>query len=105
MSRLEIIPTPAQLAEGKKLVEPAEVTDDEDEDEAYFLDQEFSQANESMADILAVIIEKELSSYCFQDYLLSSSCKVTADDSKKLVDWCFSIVDICSFQRETVASS
>ena len=30
LSRLEIIPTPAQLAEGKKLVEPAEVTDDED---------------------------------------------------------------------------
>ena len=44
LSRLEIIPTPAQLAEGKKLVEPAEVTDDEgdENDEAYFLDQEFS---------------------------------------------------------------
>jgi hypothetical protein len=64
-----------------------------------------SQANESMADILAAMIEKELSSYRFQDYLLSSSFKVTADDRKKLVDWCFSIVDICSFHRETVASS
>jgi hypothetical protein len=42
LSRLEIIPTPAQLAEGKKLVEPAEVTDDEEEDEAYFMDQEFT---------------------------------------------------------------
>ena len=42
LSRLEIIPTPAQLAEGKKLVEPAEVTDGEDEDEAYFMDQEFT---------------------------------------------------------------
>jgi hypothetical protein len=41
---LEIIPTPAQLAEGKELVDPTEVTDDEGEknDEAYFLDQEFS---------------------------------------------------------------
>jgi hypothetical protein len=35
LSRLEIIPTPAQLAEGKKLIEPTEVTDDEEEDEAY----------------------------------------------------------------------
>jgi hypothetical protein len=46
LSHLEIIPTPAQLAEGKKLVEPTEVTVTDDEgdenDEAYFLDQEFS---------------------------------------------------------------
>jgi hypothetical protein len=33
--------TPAQIAEGKKLVEPAEVSNKE-EDEAYFLDQEYS---------------------------------------------------------------
>jgi transposase InsO family protein len=42
LSRLEILPSPAQLAKGKKLVEPAEVTDDEDEDESYFLEKEFS---------------------------------------------------------------
>jgi hypothetical protein len=42
LSRLEIFPSPAQLAKGKKLVEPAEVTDDEDEDESYFLEKEFS---------------------------------------------------------------
>jgi hypothetical protein len=33
--------TPAQIAEGKKLVEPAEVSIEE-EDKAYFLDQEYS---------------------------------------------------------------
>jgi hypothetical protein len=41
LSRLEIIPTPTQLVEGNKLIEPAEVTDDEEEDEAYFMDKEF----------------------------------------------------------------
>eukprot|EP00956_Cyclotella_meneghiniana_P038846 scaffold161017_cov23-Cyclotella_meneghiniana.AAC.1 len=44
LSRLHRLPTPATLAKGKKLVEPAEVTDDEGEsdDEAFFLDQEFT---------------------------------------------------------------
>jgi hypothetical protein len=39
--RLHHIVTPAQIAERKKLVEPAEVSI-EGEDEAYFLDQEYS---------------------------------------------------------------
>ncbi len=38
LSRLHRLVTPAQIAEGKKLVEPAEVSIEE-EDEAYFLDQ------------------------------------------------------------------
>jgi hypothetical protein len=37
ISRLNCLVTPAQIAEGKKLVEPAEVSIEE-EDEAYFLD-------------------------------------------------------------------
>jgi hypothetical protein len=41
LSRLHCLVTPAQIAEGKKLVEPAEVSIEE-EDEAYFLDQEYS---------------------------------------------------------------
>jgi hypothetical protein len=42
LSRLHcLLVTPAQIAEGKKLVEPAEVSIGE-EDEAYFLDQEYS---------------------------------------------------------------
>jgi hypothetical protein len=41
LSRLQCLVTPAQIAEKKKLVEPAEVSIEE-EDEAYFLDQEYS---------------------------------------------------------------
>jgi hypothetical protein len=39
--RLHRLVTPAQIAEGKKLIEPAEVSIEE-EDEAYFMDQEYS---------------------------------------------------------------
>jgi hypothetical protein len=41
LSRLHHLVTPAQIAEGMKLVEPAEVFNEE-EDEAYHLDQEYS---------------------------------------------------------------
>ncbi len=41
LSRLHCLVTPAQIAEGKKLVEPVEVSNEE-EDEAHFLDQEYS---------------------------------------------------------------
>ncbi len=40
-SRLHCLITLAQIAEGKQLVEPAEVSIEE-EDEVYFLDQEYS---------------------------------------------------------------
>jgi hypothetical protein len=40
-SRLHCLVTPAQIAEGEKLVEHAEVSNKE-EDEVYFLDQEYS---------------------------------------------------------------
>jgi hypothetical protein len=40
-SRLHCLVTPAQIVERKKLVEPAEVSHEE-EDKAYFLDQEYS---------------------------------------------------------------
>jgi hypothetical protein len=39
--RLHCLVTLAQIAEGKKLIEPAEVSIEE-EDQAYFLDQEYS---------------------------------------------------------------
>jgi hypothetical protein len=39
--RLNCLVNPAQIAERKKLVEPAEVSNEE-EDKAYFLDQEYS---------------------------------------------------------------
>ncbi len=41
LSRLHCLVTPAQITEGKKLVEPAELSIEE-EDKAYFLDQEYS---------------------------------------------------------------
>jgi hypothetical protein len=41
LSRLHRLVTPAQIAKGKKVVEPAEVSNEE-EDEEYFLDQEYS---------------------------------------------------------------
>jgi hypothetical protein len=41
LSRLHCLVTPAQIVEGKKIVEPAEVSIEE-EDEVYFLDQEYS---------------------------------------------------------------
>jgi hypothetical protein len=41
LSRLNRLVTPAQIAEGKNLVEPA-VVSNEEEDKAYFLDQEYS---------------------------------------------------------------
>ncbi len=41
LSRLHCLFTPTQITEGKKLIEPTEVSNEE-EDEAYFLDQEYS---------------------------------------------------------------
>jgi hypothetical protein len=41
LSRLHCLFTPAQITEGKKLVEPAEVSNEE-EDEVYILDKEYS---------------------------------------------------------------
>jgi hypothetical protein len=41
LSRLHCLVTPAQIAVRKKLIEPAEVSNKE-EDKAYFLDQEYS---------------------------------------------------------------
>ncbi len=41
LSRLHCLVTPAQIAEGKKLIEPSEVSNEE-KDKVYFLDQEYS---------------------------------------------------------------
>ncbi len=41
LSRLHCLVTPAQIAEGKKLVEPAEVSNEE-VDKSYLLDHEYS---------------------------------------------------------------
>ena len=47
LSRLHCLVTPAQIAEGKKLLEPTEVSNEE-EDKAYFLDQEYCLYDEDV---------------------------------------------------------
>jgi hypothetical protein len=55
LSRLHCLVRPAQIAEGKKLVELAEVSSKE-EDKAYFLDQEYSGLyNDDIWKVLSVI--------------------------------------------------
>jgi hypothetical protein len=55
LSRVHCLVTLAQIAEGKKLVEPAEVSNEE-EDKAYFLDQEYSDLyDEDVWNVLSVI--------------------------------------------------
>jgi hypothetical protein len=57
------------------------------------------------ADALSVMIQKEQSAYSCNDYLRAydSSDIITAEDRQLLVDWCFAIIDVCNFQRETVS--
>ncbi|KAL3778830.1 hypothetical protein HJC23_002887 [Cyclotella cryptica] len=63
---------------------------------------------------LSLMIDQEQSTYRRKDYLnpldhyrWNGKAKhpiiVTPSDRKKLVDWCFAIVDTCAFRRETVA--
>ena len=44
LSRLHHLVTPAQITEGKSLIDPAVVSDDEDE--LYFLEQEYTGLND-----------------------------------------------------------
>ncbi len=54
LSRLHCLVTPTQIAEKKKLIEPAEVSIEE-EDKAYFLDQEYSDLyNENVWHLSAI---------------------------------------------------
>jgi hypothetical protein len=55
------------------------------------------------------MIKKELTTYSCYDYdgylNPSDPNMITASDRKKLVDWCYGIVDHCKLSRETVASA
>ncbi len=58
------------------------------------------------ADSLSVMIEKETHTYHCHDYLNLPShdaTLVTEEDRMKIVDWCYSVIDHCQFNRETVA--
>jgi hypothetical protein len=60
LSRLHHLVTPAQIAEGKKLVEPTEVSIEE-EDKAYFLDQEYSDLyNEDVWECIECYLDTSL---------------------------------------------
>ena len=73
----------------------------------------------SVHEALSVMLSKEQTVYKSYDYLStindlqhllsSSSCDdkenavITSSDRQLIVDWCYSIVDACQFDRETVA--
>ncbi len=69
--------------------------------------ENLSRNTEAVADTLSAMIKREFTSYsCYEGYLNpSDSTMITADDRKKLVDWCYGVVDHCQFSRETVASA
>jgi hypothetical protein len=60
---------------------------------------------EAVADSLAAMIKRELTNYCIGYLDPSDTTIITADDRKKLVDWCYDVVDHCQFSRQTVASA
>ena len=69
-----------------------------------------SQDTTGVSDALWAMVDKELdTTYRSYDYLdedttpSSSSEAITSSDRMKIVDWCYSIIDNCSFDRETVA--
>ncbi|KAL3765057.1 hypothetical protein ACHAWU_009425 [Discostella pseudostelligera] len=60
----------------------------------------------SVAESLAVMMQKERSVYKSCDYLNGTSGihgVIDEEDRTKMVDWCYSVVDICQLERETVA--
>ena len=69
--------------------------------------ENLSRNTEAVADTLSAMIKREFTSYsCCDGYLNPSDpTMITADDRKKLVDWCYGVVDHCQFSRETVASA
>jgi hypothetical protein len=63
-----------------------------------------------LEDVLTVMIKQERTVYLCHDYLEASRCravhddrKITPEDRKKIIDWCYDIVDQCGFDRLTVA--
>ena len=59
----------------------------------------------SVAESLAVMMQNERTVYRSCDYLHNSLSSLGIDekDRKKMVDWCYTIIDVCQFERESVA--
>ena len=71
--------------------------------------EHLSRNTEAVADVLAAMIERELSTYSCSSrggYLDPSyPTMVTTSDRTKIVDWCYDVVDHCQLSRENVASA
>ncbi|KAL7446240.1 hypothetical protein ACHAXM_010343 [Skeletonema potamos] len=68
--------------------------------------ESLSRNTEDVADSLAAMIKREITTLNHEGYLHPSEPNmITADDRRKLVDWCYSVVDHCQLSRETVASA
>jgi len=71
--------------------------------------ENLSRDRVAVADTLAAMIKREqltFSSWHVGGYLdPSDTTMITADDRKKLVNWCYHFVDHCQLSRETVASA
>ena len=69
--------------------------------------ESLSRNTEVVADSLYAMIKRERSPSTYRDGYLDSSDPemITSEDRKKLVDWCYGVVDHCHFSRETVASA
>lgn len=60
----------------------------------------------ALEEILSVMVQKEQTMNKSFDYIVGvpkTKTVVTVTDRTKLVDWCFSVIDKCEFERETVA--
>ena len=69
--------------------------------------ESLSRNTEAVADSLATMIKRELTTLNHEGYLHpfdSNPNMISADDRRKLVDWCYSVVDHCQLSRETVAT-
>lgn len=62
------------------------------------------------AESLSIMIKNEQTNYIKSDYLYSTVIddidtgrRITENDRIKIVDWCYSLIDHCEFNRETVA--
>jgi hypothetical protein len=68
--------------------------------------EDLSQDTAAVANSLAVMIEKELTTYTCNGYLdPHEPTIITADDRMTIVDWCYGVVDHCQFSREVVADA
>ena len=68
--------------------------------------ESLSRNTEDVADSLAAMIKREITTLNHEGYLHPSEPNmISAHDREKIVDWCYAVVDHCQYSRETVASA